>query len=113
MYLEECLNDDRFKGKNKDEINMINESLVKYFKKRECVIMPCPTNEERELVMLKRMNLDELSENFQDEFEVLKKKIYESSFDVWFENYINEMSKYRSTESSKASADKLLYDSKN
>ena len=79
MYLEECLNDDRFKGKNKDEINMISESLVKYFKKRECVIMPCPTNEERELVMLKRMNLDELSENFQDEFEVLKKKIYESS----------------------------------
>ena len=79
MYLEECLNDDRFKGKNKDEINMISESLVKYFKKRECVIMPCPANEEKELVMLKRMELDELSENFQNEFEVLKKKIYESS----------------------------------
>ena len=76
MYLEECLNDDRFKGKNKDEINMISESLVRYFKKRECVIMPCPTNEEKEVVMLKRM---ELSENFQNEFEVLKKKIYESS----------------------------------
>ena len=79
MYLEECLNDDRFKGKNKDEINMISESLVRYFKKRECVIMPCPTNEEKEVVMLKRMELSELSENFQNEFEVLKKKIYESS----------------------------------
>lgn len=79
MYLEECLNDDRFKGKNKDEINMISESLVRYFKKRECVIMPCPTNEEKEVVMLKRMELNELSENFQNEFEVLKKKIYESS----------------------------------
>ena len=79
VYLEECLNDDRFKGKNKDEINMISESLVRYFKKRECVIMPCPTNEEKEVVMLKRMELNELSENFQNEFEVLKKKIYESS----------------------------------
>ena len=79
MYLEECLNDDRFKGKNKDEINMISESLVRYFKKRECVIMPCPTNEEKEVVMLKRMELSELNENFQNEFEVLKKKIYESS----------------------------------
>ena len=79
MYLEECLNDDRFKGKNKDEINMISESLVRYFKKRECVIMPCPTNEEKEVVMLKRMELNELSDNFQNEFEVLKKKIYESS----------------------------------
>ena len=79
MYLEECLNDDRFKGKNKDEINMISESLVRYFKKRECVIMPCPTNEEKEVVMLKRMELSELSESFQNEFEVLKKKIYESS----------------------------------
>ena len=79
VYLEECLNDDRFKGKNKDEINMISESLVRYFKKRECVIMPCPTNEEKEVVMLKRMELSELNENFQNEFEVLKKKIYESS----------------------------------
>ena len=78
-YLEECLNDDRFKGKNKDEINMISESLIKYFKKRECIIMPCPTNEEKELVLLKRMNLNELNENFQNEFEILKKKIYETS----------------------------------
>ena len=77
-YLEECLNDDRFKGKNKDEINMISESLIKYFKKRECIIMPCPTNEEKELVLLKRMNLNELNENFQNEFEILKKKIYET-----------------------------------
>ena len=64
MYLEECLNDDRFKGKNKDEINMISESLVKYFKKRECVIMPCPTNEERELIVsevAKYIHFDEIS----------------------------------------------------
>ena len=78
-YLEECLNDDRFKGKNRDEINMINENLLKYFKKRECIILPCPTNEEKELKMLKRMNLNELNENFQNEFHVLKKKIYETS----------------------------------
>ena len=78
-YLEECLNDDRFKGKNKDEINMINESLVKYFKKRECVVMPCPVNEEKELHSLQKKNLKELNDNFQNEFEVLKKKIYETS----------------------------------
>lgn len=44
--------------------------------------------------------------------ELTEKEIYESSFDVWFENYIREMSKYRPNEMIKASADKLLYDSK-
>ena len=79
IYLEECLNDDRFKGKNKDEINMISESLTKYFKKRECVIMPCPVNEEKEKIMLKKMFLEQLNDNFQNEFAILKKKIYETS----------------------------------
>ena len=79
LYLEECLNDDRFKGKNKDEINMISESLIKYFKKRECVILPSPVHDSKELVLLKRMNLNELDENFRNEFNILKKKIYESS----------------------------------
>lgn len=37
-YLEECLNDDRFKGKNNDEINMINKSLGKYFKKENVLL---------------------------------------------------------------------------
>ena len=78
-YLEECLNDERFKGKNKDEINMISESLIKYFKKRECVILPSPVNDTKELVLLKRMNLNELEENFRSGFDILKKKIYESS----------------------------------
>ena len=78
-YLEECLNDDRFKGKNNDEINMINKSLGKYFKKRECVIMPCPVEDEKELANLRKMNLHELNSDFQNEFEVLKKKVYESS----------------------------------
>ena len=79
LYLEECLNDDRFKGKNKDEINMISESLIKYFKKRECVILPSPVHDSKELVLLKRMNLNELDENFRNEFNILKKKIYEST----------------------------------
>ena len=78
-YLEECLNDDRFKGKNNDEINMINKSLGKYFKKRECVIMPSPVEDEKELANLRKMNLHELNSDFQNEFEVLKKKVYESS----------------------------------
>ena len=79
IYLEECLNDDRFTGKNNDEMNMIKESLVKYFKNRECVIMPCPVNNEKELPLLKKMYLDELNDDFQNEFNVLKKKVYETS----------------------------------
>ena len=79
IYLEECLNDDRFTGKNNDEMNMIKESLVKYFKERECVIMPCPVNKEKELPLLKKMSLDELNDDFQYEFNVLKKKVYETS----------------------------------
>ena len=79
IYLEECLNDDRFTGKNKDEMNMIKESLVKYFKNRECVIMPYPVNNEKELPLLKKMYLDELNDDFQNEFNVLKKKVYETS----------------------------------
>ena len=52
---------------NKDEINMISESLIKYFKKRECVILPSPVHDSKELVLLKRMNLNELDENFRNE----------------------------------------------
>ena len=58
---------------------MINKSLGKYFKKRECVIMPCPVEDEKELANLRKMNLHELNSDFQNEFEVLKKKVYESS----------------------------------
>ena len=78
-YLEECLNDDRFTGKNNDEINMIYESFVKYFKNRECVVMPCPANNSKELAFLNKMNLEELNDDFQNEFNVLKKKVYEQS----------------------------------
>ena len=78
-YLEECLHDDRFTGKNKDEINMINETLVKFFKKRECVVMPCPVNNTKELNFLEQMNLNELNGDFRNEFNVLKKKVYETS----------------------------------
>ena len=78
-YLEECLHDDRFTGKNKDEINMINETLVKYFQNRECVVMPCPVNNTKELNFLEQMNLNELNGDFRNEFNVLKKKVYETS----------------------------------
>lgn len=79
VYLEECLNDDRFKGKNKDEINMINESLIKLFKKRECIAMPSPAQDIEELINIKKIDIKQLNENFQDEFNVLKKKIFETS----------------------------------
>ena len=76
FYLEQYLKE-RFM--NKDEINMINENLIKYFKKRECIIMPSPLDKDKDFIMLKRMNLNELNENFQNEFNILKNKIYETS----------------------------------
>ena len=53
---------------------MINETLVKFFKKRECVVMPCPVNNTKELNFLEQMNLNELNGDFRNEFNVLKKK---------------------------------------
>ena len=78
FYLEKCLKE-RFDGKNKDEINMIKENLVKYFKQRECVTLPRPVEEEKDLVMLKRMPFNDLQEKFKEEFMNLKDKIYKLS----------------------------------
>jgi hypothetical protein len=77
-YMEQCLKE-RFGGKNKDEINVIKENLIKYFKERECVTLPRPVEEEKDLIMLKKMNLPSLQENFRDEFILLKNKIYNTS----------------------------------
>ena len=77
-YMEQCLKE-RFGGKNKDEINVIKENLIKYFKERECVTLPRPVEEEKDLIMLKKMNLPSLQENFRDEFILLKNKIYNAS----------------------------------
>lgn len=78
FYLEQCLKE-RFDGKNKDEINMIKENLVKYFKQRECVTLPRPVEEEKDLVMLKRMPFNDLQEKFKNEFMNLKDKIFKFS----------------------------------
>lgn len=77
-YMEQCLKE-RFDGKNKDEINVIKENLIKYFKERDCVILPKPLEEEKDLIMLKKMNINSLQENFKNEFMILKDKIYNSS----------------------------------
>ncbi len=77
MYLEYCLNE-RFGGKNKDEINMIKENYMYYFNDRECVTLPSPV-EEKNLYMLKDMKFNDLREDFQDEFNKLKDKIYKYS----------------------------------
>ena len=63
MYLENCLNE-RFSGKNKDEINMIKENFMYYFNDRECVTLPSPIEEEN-LYMLKDMKLNDLQEDFR------------------------------------------------
>ena len=77
-YMEKCLRE-RFDGENKDELNMIKENLIKYFKQRECVTLPKPLEEEKDFIILKKMNLNDLQDDFKDEFLNLKDKIYESS----------------------------------
>ena len=77
FYLEQCLKE-RFDGKKKDEINMIKENLIQYFKQRECVTLPTPV-EEKDLVMLKSRAFNDLKENFKNEFLNLKDKIFNYS----------------------------------
>ena len=77
FYLEQCLKE-RFHGEKNDEINIIKENLVKYFKQRECVTLPTPV-EEKDLVMLRRMSFNDLQENFKNEFLNLKEKIFNYS----------------------------------
>jgi len=77
-YLEQCLID-RFEGKNKDEINLIKDYFLKYFKERECVALPSPVEDEKDLIMLKRMNFKDLRQDFKNEFKNLRNKIYKFS----------------------------------
>ena len=83
-YMEQCLKE-KFDGINKDEINMIKEKFIKYFKQRECVTFPKPIQEEKDLIYLKKMQLDELDDDFKKELTKLKNKIYKFSK----EKYIN------------------------
>ena len=78
IYMEKCLKE-RFDGKNKDELNMIKENLIKYFKQRECVALPRPLEEEKEFIMLKRRKFSDLHDDFKNKFSMLKNKIYKSS----------------------------------
>ena len=77
-YMEQCLKE-RFGGENKDEINVIKENLIKYFKERECVTLPMPLEEEKDLFILKKKGINLLTENFRNEFMILKNIIYNSS----------------------------------
>ena len=77
-YMEKCLKE-RFDGEHKNEINMIKENFIKYFKKRECITLPRPVQEEKDLAMLKKKHVNELEDDFINEFLKLKKKIYNLS----------------------------------
>ena len=77
-YMEKCLQE-RFDGENKDEINLIKENFIKYFKQRECITLPKPVQEEKDLIMLKKKQVTDLENDFQKEFLRLKYKIYKLS----------------------------------
>ena len=50
-YLELCLRN-KIAGKNSNENNMIRENIIKYFKKRECITLPRPVDDEEDLKKL-------------------------------------------------------------
>ena len=83
-YMEKCLKE-KFDGIYKDEINMIKEKFIKYFKQRECVTFPMPIQEEKDLLYLKKKKLDDLDDDFKKELKKLREKIYKFSK----EKYIN------------------------
>jgi hypothetical protein len=74
-YMEQCITE-RFDGKNKDEINLIKVNLIKYFKERECITLPSPVKEEKDLHTLKRLQFNDLESNFKDQFNKLRNKIF-------------------------------------
>ena len=78
-YLELCLRN-KTSNKNKLESNLIRENIIKYFKFRECVTLPRPVDQEKDLHKLNKIPFSELKPNFREEFLNLKRKIYETSY---------------------------------
>ena len=77
-YLELCLRNKSSNKKN-NQNNKIRESIIKYFKERECITLPRPVDKEKDLQNLKNIPFSELKSNFRSEFLILKKKVYETS----------------------------------
>ena len=77
-YMEHCLKE-RFDGAKKDEINMIKENFVKYFKQRECITFPRPLDEDKDLIILRKAQINELDDDFQKQLRQLKNKIFRLS----------------------------------
>ena len=80
-YLELCLRNKTTNNINKNfmENNLIRENILKYFKDRECITLPRPVDQERDLQKLNEIPFDGLKPNFREEFLNLKRKIYENS----------------------------------
>ena len=77
-YLELCLRN-KSSGKNSKQNNLIRENIIKYFKERECITLPRPIDEEKDLQNLNNIPFSELKSNFRTEFLILKNKVYETS----------------------------------
>ena len=77
-YMEHCLKE-RFGGANKDEINMIKVNFIRYFQQRECITFPRPLDEDKDLIILRKAQVNELDDNFQKELRQLKNKIFKLS----------------------------------
>ena len=80
-YLELCLRNKTTTNINKNfmENNLIRENIIKYFKDRECITLPRPVDQERDLHKLNEIPFNGLKPNFREEFLNLKRKIYENS----------------------------------
>ena len=76
-YLELCLRNKN--SKNSMENNLIRENIIKFFKERECITLPRPVDEEKDLHKLNEIPFCKLKPNFREEFLNLKKIIYEKA----------------------------------
>ena len=77
-YLELYLRN-KSSGKNSKQNDLIRENIIKYFKERECITLPRPIDEEKDLQNLNNIPFSELKSNFRTEFLILKNKVYETS----------------------------------
>ena len=61
---------------SKGEVNNIRDAIIKYFPERDCVTLVSPVDEESMLKNLNTNSPDELKQDFQEEFTILKNKIF-------------------------------------
>jgi len=74
-YLENWL--DFYNWSNNEKNKRVREALVKFFKRRECITVVWPVEDETDLVNLNNLSYDDLWPEFKKKAEILKFKVFE------------------------------------